>query len=484
MAAWIGLHLAYEEYFWPGLTFVVFLPLLAAYLTGIRPDVLLAGAVIFGYLVGNRGFAQLSIPGIPMLPGEAALSLGLTIGIWQRARTNTPLIRTDALNYTLLLWIAFCTARLPIDVRNLGFVAVRDFALVYYSLFFFLGQSWAANDKFRRFLEVVLDAGLALTVPIATLFLLSPELFLPLNIAGVPLVFVKGDVAASFMAAGVFWFGANFARSGHARWLALAAVCGAGVVLSNSRAAVVALGLGGVALVVLREKRIVKAFAAIGALAMLALLLEATWVRPTGKPAQLVRLYESVVTVTDFSGTQTPISADLGDKADNNRFRLVWWQAVLEQTAADGLWLGLGFGQDLADQFLRRYYADSSDDFNSRSPHNFLVTLVARTGVVGLLCFLTVLGAITSRALRARRLAPDSGASARWLAPFAIFVSACFGVVLEGPMGAVVFWTVLGLVNGAEAPEATTPADAEVAPGAAHPSLPEAAPTREVVPSP
>jgi hypothetical protein len=28
-----------------------------------------------------------------------------------------------------------------------------------------------------------------------------------------------------------------------------------------------------------------------------------------------------------------------------------------------------------------------------------------------------------------------------------IWLSSCFGVVLEGPMGAVVFWTALGLAN-------------------------------------
>ena len=29
-----------------------------------------------------------------------------------------------------------------------------------------------------------------------------------------------------------------------------------------------------------------------------------------------------------------------------------------------------------------------------------------------------------------------------------MLVSACFGVVLEGPMGAVIFWTLLGIANG------------------------------------
>jgi hypothetical protein len=28
-----------------------------------------------------------------------------------------------------------------------------------------------------------------------------------------------------------------------------------------------------------------------------------------------------------------------------------------------------------------------------------------------------------------------------------VWTSACFGIVLEGPMGAVIFWTVLGLAN-------------------------------------
>ena len=31
-----------------------------------------------------------------------------------------------------------------------------------------------------------------------------------------------------------------------------------------------------------------------------------------------------------------------------------------------------------------------------------------------------------------------------WCYVWAIFTSACFGVVLEGPMGAVVFWILLG----------------------------------------
>ena len=32
-----------------------------------------------------------------------------------------------------------------------------------------------------------------------------------------------------------------------------------------------------------------------------------------------------------------------------------------------------------------------------------------------------------------------------WLTAWAILTSSCFGVVLEGPMGAVLFWTAVGI---------------------------------------
>jgi hypothetical protein len=38
---------------------------------------------------------------------------------------------------------------------------------------------------------------------------------------------------------------------------------------------------------------------------------------------------------------------------------------------------------------------------------------------------------------------------------WAIFGSACFGVVLEGPMGAIVFWTLLGVANARTLDEST-----------------------------
>ena len=475
-ALWLGWKVAYGELVGPGIVLALLVPLLTGYATGIATDALVAGVVFFGYLVGNRGFAQLNVPGIPLLPGEAALGLGLTFAVWRMAWTKSLFFQRDALNLWLLVWIIVCGVRLPHDMRTHGFVALRDFALVYYGGFFFLAQSWSRNETWRRYLELCLSAGFALAAPVSVLFNLWPEIFARLSVAGVPVIFVKGDVAAGFMAAGVFWFGATFARNKN-RWaLLMMAICALGAVFSNSRAALLAVLVGFAGLVFLRERRITRALLLIAAVGALCLSIESVWPRSPGARSYGFRLYESLQTVLDISGTHVPVTADLGDKPDNNRFRLVWWEAVLAQTFDEGPLLGLGFGRDLAEQFVRRYYSDNSDEFNTRSPHNFAITVFARTGLLGFGLLMAVFAAAFVRMRRNAKAEPNSGGAAVWLAPVSIFVAACFGVVLEGPMGAAIFWTTLGLAN-AGSHRAAQSDDSE------NPILPSAVTQNEVAPT-
>jgi hypothetical protein len=78
-------------------------------------------------------------------------------------------------------------------------------------------------------------------------------------------------------------------------------------------------------------------------------------------------------------------------------------------------------------------------------------------GCAGLAVLLAVAAAMVVKSWRAwRDRSTDLLACGLWGAAWVIFVSACFGVVLEGPMGAVVFWTVLGLANGMNAAPAPT----------------------------
>ncbi len=425
----------------------------AAWLLGLRADALVGGVVLAGYLIGNRGFAQLHPPGIPLLPGETALGFGLALVAWQAVRTQTLPLRRDALNFAVLAWIAIGAARIPLDFRTFGVLALRDFATVYYALFFFVGQAWADLPAERRWLRGCLLVGLALAAPVFFVFDRNPDWFASeLTLGGVPLIFVKSDVAGGFMAAGVFWFVHRFTRQPRIWDLAGAAVALTGVILCNNRAAIVALGAGALWLIVLWAKKMLRVLtlllaAGLGGLCVQAIVTDRPFVS-----TPLYRIYESAASVTDTQGARIYLASDLDDKADNNQFRLVWWRAVIDETWETDRWFGLGFGHDLAAEFLRIYYADSNDDFSVRSPHNFLLTVFGRMGLIGSIGLLAVIAFMarkTFQAGRADRRDDDAESSLPlWLMAWTILASACFGVVLEGPMSAAVFWTALGLANG------------------------------------
>jgi O-antigen ligase len=446
-------------------------------LSPISPDVLIAGVVLACYLVGNRGFAQLSLPGIPLLPAEFVLGLGVPWLIFRAARTKAFPVRRDSLNLAIVAFIVIGAVRMPGDLRQFGVMALRDFATVYYAVFFFLAQQWCEDEEAAWWIESCLDVGLALALPAFAAFTFWPDFIIGhLSVNGIPLIYAKSDVACVFMVTASFWFLDRYARTSRIRHLVLAVANLAGVVLSDSRAAVVGLAVCAAWLCLFRfafkSGRVLRLLAILSAAGLLALGGDALLPRKPGETSHLFRVYESARTVFDFSGTYVPESEMLVDKAGNNSFRTVWWKAVAEETYDNGLWLGLGFGHDLAEKFVEIYYPDGSEEFSVRSPHNVLLTIFARMGLVGLASALVFLAALAARTWRAASLSPDHEIDPAWMGCWAIFVTACFGVVLEGPMGAVVFWILLGYANARlHSLEARSRADSE--PAAAEPAAGE-----------
>ena len=76
--------------------------------------------------------------------------------------------------------------------------------------------------------------------------------------------------------------------------------------------------------------------------------------------------------------------------------------------------------------------------------------MFGRLGFVGLLAFLAIVIQIVLLAIRyaseVRKTKSFGSGLALWTALIIILLSACFGVVLEGPMAAIPFWTFLGLL--------------------------------------
>ncbi len=465
-----GWQIANESLFLAGLIASGLLLCFGTMICGVRPDALVAGIVLAGYLIGNRGFAQLSIPTVPLLPGELTLGLGLSVAVWKVARTQMLPVRRDFLNIVLLTWLAFGAVRIVIDARVHGLVAVRDFAILYYALFFFLAQGWWTDPDSRRWLRRCLSVGFAVGAPVFMAFVKWPDFFINnFNISGVPLIFVKGDVQAGLLVAGTFWFLHRFVVTRRTGWLVLTVGNLLGVVLANSRAGLVALAAACVWILLCRDWRMLRPIAAIIATGIFVLISAPIVTQTPWKRGLAYRFVETATSITDISGTGT-YSVDLNDKPDNNLFRLTWWRSVVDETWAEGRWLGLGFGFNLSEQFVRIYYTEGSEEFSTRSPHNYLLTVFGRTGIVGLGLLLVCLAIVAMRTWQSGRTAARTGVPTERFAllvgSWGIFVSACFGVVLEGSMGAAIYWSLLGMANAPE-PAAEAPTRA----GAVAPSL-------------
>jgi len=142
------------------------------------------------------------------------------------------------------------------------------------------------------------------------------------------------------------------------------------------------------------------------------------------------------------------------DLENTKVWRLAWWAKIVSYTiGGEYRWLGKGYGINIAveDGFI------TGDDDSLRSPHNATMTVLARSGVIGLALWLALLGSWCLTVLRAMRDARRRN-DRQWYALFAfllaywlaLLVNGTFDVYLEGPAGGIWFWSVLGCGIAAE----------------------------------
>lgn len=457
LAVWMGFQLAEGALGLPLAVAALIVLLTLRRLTGVSPEGLALAGCAFCYIVGNRGFAQLSLlPGLPALPAESALALAVPLLVVRSAFARELPVRKDALNLALVAWLVVSAGRLVPDLPRWGLLAVRDFASVYYAVFFFLAQQCARREADRRVIGGAILAGMLVLIPTYVLSELFPEVIQLLQVGGVPLILYKPDLVSTMLAAGVLLFYGR-ERAGGTRLWTLASL-GALALMSYIITRSVMLGLAATVAIFLvaRDRRFVLHLAALGVAALTGLALEAALSPRDFTQSKLYSVYEHAASIADLGGARVYRNEEAANSGDNNRFRLIWWKSVVEQTATANPLLGLGFGADLSNDFVRSYYGPDYLDFNTRSPHNFLITLFGRTGAAGLVAFFAVLGALWLELARAiRRVRATSGdANRRALgllgghaAVWIVLIAAFFGVVLEGPMGAVPFWILLGLLH-------------------------------------
>jgi hypothetical protein len=446
-AVFLGTLIAQGSFFLPSLVAGALGAVALTQIQPVRIGTLLLGFALFGYIVGNRGFAQITLTqNLPILPAEFVLGVTGLILIFQAVRKKASPVRKDFLNVALFIWIVLSSVRVFYDLQKFGIIALRDYATVYYAAFFYVAQDAGRTGSGRSFLRLILLMAMGALAVISPLYDLFPSFFLEkFTFRQIPVIFFKGDLLGTFAAAGSLLFYACFERRRSWASLAVCLVLAALAMESNNRASMVGLVVACVALAIGGRWRYPAIFfsAAVGASCI---ILAVAFARNTPwQQTQVYETYEKVISIGDPTGQGNYIGNETSNKGDNNAFRWIWWQLTVEETMRTNPWLGMGWGYDLAENFERLYYPEGNDEFAARSPHSIFVTLFGRTGAVGLIAFAAVTGAILVRSVKSIRAKRES--AYLWAAVLVILSSSAFGVVLEGPMGAVIFWAMLGLAS-------------------------------------
>jgi O-antigen ligase len=447
VSVWLGTKVAQEQYFFPVLIVGILGGLAFTRYHAIPIGTLLLGGALIGYIVGNRGFAQISLSGeLPILPAEFVLFFSGGILLFRSALRQEMPVRRDLLNVTILVWIGLSTIRLYPDLNTYGVMAIRDYATVYYAAFFFLAQKAASDLHERRFLNRCLNFGFVALLALYPIYALFPDFFLThFLIRGVPLIFFKGDLLGTFLAAGSVFSFARFDRTKSRIDLVLSLLMAGSTMTTNNRASMLGLIVPAIVLAIGRRPRFLALLTASGLAAIVVLFLVSFFRGQPWENSPVHEMYERAVSLTDPYGERNYSGEETSYKGDNNVFRTTWWNIVIGETVRTNPWIGMGWGADLAEPFVRIYYPEGGEDFTARSPHNVVVTVFARTGFVGLLPFLGLMYALAAGMWRAVR--SNTEVTGMWCVACTILTSACFGVVLEGPMGAILFWVILGMAN-------------------------------------
>jgi uncharacterized membrane protein YhaH (DUF805 family) len=165
------------------------------------------------------------------------------------------------------------------------------------------------------------------------------------------------------------------------------------------------------------------------------------------------QIFANTLSIVDGSSLRSDQGVDVRNLQSNTNWRLNWWGKIVGYTiAGSDFWSGRGFGINLAtvDGFQPDWRG------SLRSPHSIHMTILARTGVPGLVLWLILLTAIGSglvhQARRMRRLGRYGWYALNvWILAYwaASVVNASFDVYIEGPQGGIWFWSLVGLAIAA-----------------------------------
>lgn len=407
--------------------------------------------VLGGYLLFDRAFAYLHLPGSPLFIGEMLLGLGVLAALTATRYFVAPL--RDEPVFALLLAYAFWgLIRTVPGIGTYGLDAVRDAALWYYCVFAFmipaalarspelLDQMIAGLHRITPWLLVWLPPALVLTpfaesapkVPFSTVSILSRK---------------PGSAAvAALLVLGLMWLmpGKRSARS-RALW-SLPALLVVALAATQNRGGLLGVMAGGaIGLVFMRNPlRLAGRVVLVMVLGLAVASLLSLKVPTPGVQGRAYSADQLVANVLSLTGKDSP--GNLGGTVEG---RQELWTRILDKQIKDGhLADGSGFGQNLAAEV--GVYDEGKETL--RSPHNSHLHIMARLGLVGFSLWIALWAAWFWRMIAGvRRLTRQGRQTERQVSVLclmvctAILVSCIFDPQLEGPQIAALLWTTFGI---------------------------------------
>ncbi|NNC91396.1 MAG: O-antigen ligase family protein [Acidimicrobiia bacterium] len=412
--------------------------------------------VLAGYLLFDRTFAWIHVPGTPIFIGEVVLAFGLYVA-W-RSKEARRFIRLSPPMQALVLFMAFGAVLTVIGTMSHNpQEAVRDAAIWYYGLFAVvigaLAMAWEPAYGFflrsyTRIIPVFLVIGTIRLLTANTdngIFVPDSEVLITSHKPG-----NLGVQAVMLIAFLLLVVAPELERRDKVRNLAytVGGLLLLGLAGTQNRGVMVA---GFVALFIVylagRASRPIMGYVLVVVVASLILAFSFN-IRfdLERREVSVDQLFSNLISL-DFNADPDGTNEDDGTIA----WRIKLWSLVMEDTlSADRFLSGFGFGPNLAGEY--GFVAGGVAGPELRNPHNSHLSVVARMGVLGAALWIGLWTFWFRHLWKARKrfqlVAEDqrSGFLA-WcmVAAITMLINGIFDPSLEGPQAAIWLWCIYGL---------------------------------------
>ncbi len=427
--------------------------------------------LLAGYLLGDRAFAWIHVPGTPLFVGEIVMVIVLTIVLMSRHVLR--LFQLSRPMQALGVFVAWGLLLMAIGLPSAQLDAVRDAALFYYAAFAVIGGVilLARPDMeerlivlYTRLLVVFFTFGWVRLMmqgdeaqKIESGFPLVPDSFVPITSHKTGNIAVQAAMGLIFV--GLLIWPRLRKRSHKLAWgvLSMSGLLMFIVAGTQTRGGLLA---GAIAFIFLwgmskaTRPTMVAATAVTLILGILAVSFDIRFDldRREVSVQQFAGNIFSIVAGGEEGNVGGAVTPSDNENAQTANWRLELWGDVWSDVVGFERGLsGFGFGESLAERYDK---ADTrvAEELRLRNPHNSHLSVLARMGVTGAVLWV-LLFIVWFRALSKARqnlLLSEKAQKARiilWaqLSVIAILINAFFDPTLEGPQVAIWLWFIFGL---------------------------------------